>query len=315
MAPTAFHSTAAAQPEGEPAERQGHTRFPGKFPSKDINRAPVEGDPDDQKRRFVARQSQAARYHGQQGPSDDSAHPSASQGHQGHHPHQHQHQHHHPPQGQRRANNPKETSVDGKSFTRPAPQNPSIHKLGRPYTFSAYRRPVGHLQDSESYEKSIKVIGRFDTVEGFWAFYSHMQRPGELTGRNADYHLFAEGIAPAWEHDDNRRGGKFSILSKRGTVNRQWEDLLLAFVGDQFDYADEICGVVFSVRFKDHDRKRDTLSVWIKDTNHSAARERIGQQLRALLQLADTTDLDFKPHSASLQDLHTVRAPEEGAGD
>ena len=28
-----------------------------------------------------------------------------------------------------------------------------------------------------------------------------------------------------------------------GAVNRQWEDLALAFVGDQFDHADDICGV------------------------------------------------------------------------
>eukprot|EP00667_Euglena_gracilis_P026423 EG_transcript_31797 len=206
MAPTAFHPSAAAQQpqqqqaDGEAGERQGQPRFPGRFANKDANhagRAPTDADSEDQKRRYVPRHAQAARYNGPaaQQPSEEGAtHPNPGQGH--HHPHQHQH--HHPPQGQRRPNFQKEVSGEGKSFSRPAPPNPSIHKLGRSYTFSAYKRPATHLQETtESYEKSIKVIGRFDTVEGFWAFYSHMQRPGDLSGMNADYHLFAEGIAPA----------------------------------------------------------------------------------------------------------------------
>lgn len=64
-----------------------------------------------------------------------------------------------------------------------------------------------------------------------------------------------------------------------GAVNRQWEDLILAFVGDQFDCADDICGVVVSVRFKDQERKRDSLSVWIKDIGNNVAKEKIGQQV------------------------------------
>lgn len=35
-------------------------------------------------------------------------------------------------------------------------------------------------------------------VEQFWRFYSHMIRPGDLTG-HSDFHLFKEGIKPMWE--------------------------------------------------------------------------------------------------------------------
>lgn len=35
-------------------------------------------------------------------------------------------------------------------------------------------------------------------VEQFWRFYSHMVRPGDLTG-HSDFHLFKEGIKPMWE--------------------------------------------------------------------------------------------------------------------
>lgn len=35
-------------------------------------------------------------------------------------------------------------------------------------------------------------------VEQFWHSYSHMIRPGELSG-HCDYHLFKDGIRPMWE--------------------------------------------------------------------------------------------------------------------
>ena len=38
-------------------------------------------------------------------------------------------------------------------------------------------------------------------VEQFWAVYSHLLRPGEMTG-HSDYHLFKEGIRPMWEVSD-----------------------------------------------------------------------------------------------------------------
>lgn len=38
----------------------------------------------------------------------------------------------------------------------------------------------------------------FLKVEQFWRFYSHMIRPGDLTG-HSDFHLFKEGIKPMWE--------------------------------------------------------------------------------------------------------------------
>lgn len=297
MAPTTFHHTPPPQPQPSPpaeidgsvAERNPHNnRFP---------------ESSDGKRRFVPRQTQAARYHGPQQPTEDGQPP---------HPVQ-------PPPGRRAFHNQpqhpaKESEQEALTFSRPAPPLAVFHKLGRPYTFSAFRRPA-NVHEIESYEKSIKTIGRFDTAEGFWAFYSHMQRPGDLAGVNADYHLFVEGITPMWEHKANRLGGKISIRLKKGTVSQMWEDLLLALVGDQFDAAEAICGVVASVRFKDNERKRDMLSVWIRDERQVAARDRIAQQLRSVLQLG-TADIDFKPHSTSMQDLqHPSASQDEGRAE
>lgn len=44
---------------------------------------------------------------------------------------------------------------------------------------------------------TVKLFALFK-VEQFWRFYSHMIRPGDLTG-HSDFHLFKEGIKPMWE--------------------------------------------------------------------------------------------------------------------
>lgn len=41
-------------------------------------------------------------------------------------------------------------------------------------------------------------------VEQFWRFYSHLVRPGDLSG-HSDFHLFKEGIKPMWEVKSKHR--------------------------------------------------------------------------------------------------------------
>lgn len=41
-------------------------------------------------------------------------------------------------------------------------------------------------------------------MEQFWRFYSHLVRPGDLSG-HSDFHLFKEGIKPMWEVINKRR--------------------------------------------------------------------------------------------------------------
>eukprot|EP00061_Rhincodon_typus_P018368 g47520.t1 len=42
------------------------------------------------------------------------------------------------------------------------------------------------------------LYGLLEQVEQFWRFYSHLVRPGDLTG-HSDFHLFKDGIKPMWE--------------------------------------------------------------------------------------------------------------------
>ena len=119
-----------------------------------------------------------------------------------------------------------------------------------------YRPPTSKNAD---YEKSIKPIYKMRTAQDFWRVYSHLKRPSALP-TVSDYHFFKDGIRPVWEDDENKKGGKWIIRLKKGVMDRFWDEILLALIGDQFAEAgEEVCGVVVSVRSGE-----DVLSVWAK---------------------------------------------------
>jgi translation initiation factor 4E len=107
-------------------------------------------------------------------------------------------------------------------------------------------------------------------VEQFWRIYDHLKRPNDFR-HTTEYHLFKDGIFPAWEDPANQAGGKWTIrLRHKGIASRYWEDILLAIVGEQFDVGQEICGAVISVR-----NNEDILSVWNKTADNADAVNRI----------------------------------------
>lgn len=153
----------------------------------------------------------------------------------------------------------------------------------------------GRPTSSQSYEQNIKQIGTFASVEQFWRFYSHMVRPGDLTG-HSDFHLFKEGIKPMWEDDANKNGGKWIIRLRKGLASRCWENLILAMLGEQFMVGEEICGAVVSVRFQE-----DIISIWNKTASDQATTARIRDTLRRVLNLPPNTIMEYKTHTDSIK--------------
>ena len=78
-------------------------------------------------------------------------------------------------------------------------------------------------------------------------------------------------------------------------LNRRWESLLLACIGEQID-RNNIIGIVLSKR-----SKRNLLELWIKNRDEES-KVKLGEKLRILLEL-DPQNLTFyfKEHSKSLQ--------------
>lgn len=147
------------------------------------------------------------------------------------------------------------------------------------------------MKESQNYEDMLELIGSFDSVEKFWAIYSHLKRPSDLPSVNLS--VFRKGIKPLWEDEANKKGGKFIIRVKKGISSHIWEALLLAVVGNQLGVGpDEICGVTISIRSPGF----NIVTLWIRTSDNMTKIQRMKQRMRFLLEIPDFVTLDFKPH-------------------
>jgi len=151
-----------------------------------------------------------------------------------------------------------------------------------------------HDSSLEDYEKAIKKIATFNTVEGFWRIYGHLARPSEVP-HSTDFHMFREGIKPVWEDPANKRGGKLVVKVKKGLGARYWESLLLAVIGEQFgDMANEVCGVVISVRHNE-----DVISLWTRNSDNTEGLQKMRETLKRSLKLPGFVPIDYKRHDTA----------------
>lgn len=110
---------------------------------------------------------------------------------------------------------------------------------------------------------------------------------------NADFHLFKAGIEPKWEDPECANGGKWSVTSNRkANLENMWLETLMALIGEQFDDADEICGVVASVR-----QRQDKLALWTKTATNEAAQMGIGRKWKEIIDVNDKITYGFHDDS------------------
>lgn len=136
---------------------------------------------------------------------------------------------------------------------------PVSHPLMNKWVFW-WRPPISKSQGFVDYEKTLRPMCHCSTVEEFFAVYAHLKNPSKLPTMS-EYHFFKFGIRPIWEDDVNKKGGKWVVRLKKGVVDRYWEDLILALIGEQFgDAGEEVCGAVANVR-----NGEDVLSIWTRN--------------------------------------------------
>ncbi|KAL2913423.1 eukaryotic translation initiation factor 4E [Polyrhizophydium stewartii] len=169
--------------------------------------------------------------------------------------------------------------------------------------------PSSKKTTQKDWGQNLKKIVTIDSVEDFWGVYNNVVGTSEIP-TSSNYHLFKEGIEPAWEDPANTRGGKWSFMltkQKKGPeLDKYWLHTMLACVGEQFTYGEEITGAVVSIR-----KAQDRICVW---TRHADEREKclkIGEEFKALLPTTDK--IAFQSHSDSAkkrssfsQDKYTI---------
>eukprot|EP00670_Eutreptiella_braarudii_P002047 CAMPEP_0174296980 /NCGR_PEP_ID=MMETSP0809-20121228/49612_1 /TAXON_ID=73025 ORGANISM="Eutreptiella gymnastica-like, Strain CCMP1594" /NCGR_SAMPLE_ID=MMETSP0809 /ASSEMBLY_ACC=CAM_ASM_000658 /LENGTH=251 /DNA_ID=CAMNT_0015400407 /DNA_START=19 /DNA_END=774 /DNA_ORIENTATION=- len=152
----------------------------------------------------------------------------------------------------------------------------------------------------KNWSDNLKEVYTFDTVEDFWSVYNNIQSPCQLPP-GSNYHLFKHGIKPMWEHEANRRGGKWIIQfphKLKGRIDKCWLFLSLALIGEHFQDGDEVCGGVVSVR-----KQNSRLSLWTRTAKDRDMCIQIGRQLRTLLGVQDIPEvkLIYQSHGDALQ--------------
>ena len=177
----------------------------------------------------------------------------------------------------------------------------SKNKLPTSHVSVADGPPSAHFiaPESEEYEAGLAVIGDFDTVESFCRYFNWLKPPSKLE-KNSNYHLFKKGIKPMWEDKANANGGKWVLTMKNNPqlLDRCWNWLAMALVGEDLDEGDEICGAVVSLR-----SKVDRIQLWTRSKDDIEKINGIGKKMVKLLDVSevDGIGLEFQvrghPHS------------------
>ncbi|KAG2325323.1 hypothetical protein Bca52824_008051 [Brassica carinata] len=173
------------------------------------------------------------------------------------------------------------------------------HKLERKWCF--WFDNQSKPKQGAAWGASLRKACTFDTVEDFWGLHESIFIPSKLTP-NADIHLFKAGVEPKWEDPECADGGKWTYVvanNRKQALDKAWLETLMALIGEQFDEADEICGVVASVR-----QKQDKLSLWTRTKSNEAVLMGIGKKWKELLDVTDK--ISFTNHDDSRRSRFTV---------
>ncbi|RHZ79801.1 hypothetical protein Glove_140g224 [Diversispora epigaea] len=157
----------------------------------------------------------------------------------------------------------------------------------------------GKKASTASWSQNLKELITFDSVEEFWGVYNNIVKASDLFS-GSNYHLFKHGIKPMWEDTANEQGGKWVIQFPRNKtgeeINNYWLYTMLACIGESFDYPDEICGTVVSVR-----KIFYRISLWTRTSTNKEICETLGRQLKQTLGVSSNQQLEFQPHSDSIK--------------
>ncbi|KAF2074848.1 hypothetical protein CYY_003836 [Polysphondylium violaceum] len=154
--------------------------------------------------------------------------------------------------------------------------------------------------NQENWVDSLKKVITFDSVEDFWCVFNNLPNVSNLK-QGSSYHLFKEDIEPKWEHESNRKGGKWVVMVKdKSRCDNQWLQSVMACVGETFDSSEDICGIVYNSR-----KSGDKISVWTKTAYDEKVTKDIGSYLKKVLEIDAT--ITYTPHQDSIRSSKSAK--------
>lgn len=136
------------------------------------------------------------------------------------------------------------------------------HPLQTPWLFIFNEKGSKIWTSKEHFMNRLTAIGKMETIEDFFRAYTYIQMPSEFP-YDVELRLFRYGVMPMWEYCPD--GGAWIVKVRRGcNINKYWERLIFACIGEQF-YTKNVIGAVLSVRQKCY-----IVQVWVNNPDEDA---------------------------------------------
>ncbi|KAJ3451464.1 eukaryotic translation initiation factor 4e related [Anaeramoeba flamelloides] len=154
---------------------------------------------------------------------------------------------------------------------------------------------VDGYSQSQNWGEDLVKISDFQSVGEFWGMYENLATISK-TKNGTNFHLFKTGIKPAWEDSENVNGGKWYLRINRTVLklDEMWLKTILSIIGENYEYNDEICGAVVSIR-----NNGDRISLWTKTASNKEAQMSIGKKWKETLKIRGIR-LSYLIHKDSL---------------
>jgi translation initiation factor 4E len=179
---------------------------------------------------------------------------------------------------------------DGSDLLCPPEKSP----LSSPWSFWFDKKLNMENPTAADYQKNMNLLGTFNTVEDFWRHHIYIQK-ADLIPNHSNVYLFREDQLPSWERWPDGGCWILKIKRKQGVVNKLWQDLIFACIGEEFQQY-SLAGVMLASR-----KHMVIISVWCARSD-TRDRFRIGEKLKIILHLDVGTVLDYKRHQNSIRD-------------
>ena len=77
--------------------------------------------------------------------------------------------------------------------------------------------------------------------------YQHLRRPTAMP-YGTFLHCFKKGIRPVWEDPALEKGCQLEFKTQKAQTSKLWEDLLLGYLGEQFENGAIVAGCVLKLK-------------------------------------------------------------------
>ena len=123
-----------------------------------------------------------------------------------------------------------------------------------------------------------------------------MLLPPSCLGLGSDLAVFRAGLTPDWEDKGNIGGGRLVVRRERGELDESWLAVLFCLIGEHAGAADQVNGVVASVR-----SNGDRVAVWLADSRRLAAVVDVARMVRDRLNIGPKISTKFSVHKEEIE--------------